>query len=61
MSKVIPFMALMKEVYLIFDVHLPKPGVFFQLFQDYQNCIAVAESNKLSPITKHIAIKHHHF
>ena len=61
MREVIPFMSLMKEVYFIFDIRLPKPEVFCKVFKDIQSCIAVADSNKLSPRTKHIAIKYHHF
>ena len=60
-SYVIPFVALMKEVSFIFETHLPKPEVFCKVFEDIQSCIAVAESNRFSPRTKHIAIKYHHF
>ena len=61
MREVIPFMELMKEVSFIFNIHLPNPEVFCKAFVDNQICIAVAESNKFSPITKNIAIKYHHF
>ena len=54
-------MALMKEVSFIFDLHLPKPEVFCKVFEDNKSCIDVAKSNKLSPRTKHIAIKYHRF
>ena len=57
MRGVIPFMEFMKEVYFIFDIHIPNLEVFCKLLEDNQSCIAVAESNKFSPITKHIAIK----
>ena len=59
--EVITFMALMKELSLIFFIHLPNPEVFCKIFEDNQSCTAVAESNNLSPITKHIAIKYHNF
>ena len=36
---VITFMALMKEVSFIFDIHLPKPEVFYKVFKDNQICI----------------------
>ena len=52
MRKLIPFMALMKEVYFILDIHLPKSEVFFKLSEDNKHCIYVAESNKLSPRRK---------
>ena len=61
MRKVIHFMALMKEVYFIFDIKIPKPKVFWKVSKDNKNCISVAESNKSSPITKYIAINYHHF
>ena len=57
--KVIHSMALMKEVYFIFDIHLPNPELFCKVFEDNQSCIAVVESNNFSPRTKHIAIKYH--
>ena len=60
MQEVIPFMSLMKEVYFIFDIHIPNPEVFGKIFEDNQSCIAVAESNTILPRTKHIAIKYQH-
>ena len=61
MRKVIPFMSLMKEEYFIFDIHLPKPEIFCKVFEDNQLRIAFVESNKISPGTKHIAIRYHNF
>ena len=46
----------MKEVYFILNIHLPKPEVFCKFSEDNQRCIAVAESNKVLPTTKHIDI-----
>ena len=60
MREVIPLMALMEEISLIFDGHLPNPEVFCKWFKDNKSCISVAESNKFSPRTKNIAIKYHH-
>ena len=61
MCEVIPFMELMKEVYFIFDVHLPKPELSCKVSKDNQICISVAESKTLPPRTKHISIKYNHF
>ena len=61
MREVISFMELMKEISFIFDINPPNPEVFCKAIKDNQSCIAVAESKKLSPRTKHIAIKYHHF
>ena len=54
-------MGLMKAVSFIFNIHIPKTEVFCIVFEENLNCISVAESNKFSPRTKHIAIKYHHF
>ena len=61
MREVIPFMNLLAEVSCVFDVHTPKPEVFCKVFEDNRSCIAIAEANKFSPRTKHIALKYHHF
>ena len=54
-------MELMKEIYFIFDINIPKLELLCKVFKENQSCIAVAESNKFSPRTKHIAIKYHCF
>ena len=60
--EVITFMALMNEVYFIFDNHIPKPEVFGKLFKDNKSFITVAEYNKFSPKKYiYISIKFHHF
>ena len=41
MRKVRPFMALTKEEYIYFDLHIPKPEIFCKVFEDNQSCIAV--------------------
>ena len=51
MRNVIPFVALMKELSFIFDIHLPKPEV------DNQSFISIVEYIKKSLTTKHITIK----
>ena len=59
--KVIPVMALIKELSFIFYIHIPRPELFSKVFEYNKICIDVAESNKFSPITKHIATNYHHF
>ena len=49
MRDVIPFMFLMKEIYLVFPVQLPTPEVSCQVFEDNTSCIKVAESPKFTP------------
>ena len=60
MHKVTPFMASMKEVYIFFDIHLPKPEVFCRVSEDNQSFITFAVSNSFSPRKKYIAIKYRH-
>ena len=58
---VIPMMALLLELNKLIDIHIPKPDIHCKVFEDNNSCIAVAESPKFTPRTKHIAIKYHHF
>ena len=59
MRELIIFMVLTKEVYFIFDIHLPNPELLCKAFEDNQSRIAAAESKKLSPITNNIAMRYH--
>ena len=58
MREIIPFIAFMKEVYFIFNINISNPEVFCKVFEDNKTCLAVAESNKFSPRTKHITINY---
>ncbi len=57
----IPIQNLVKEVICIF--HLPEPITDFciTIHEDNLSAISMAESLKITPRTKHIAIKYHHF
>ena len=61
MRSVLPLMELMKEINAIFPLYLPEPKMHCKVFEDNNSCISIAESNKFSPRTKHIALKYHHF
>ena len=61
MRQVIPLMNLLREINNIFPLHLPEPKMHCKVFEDNNSCISIAESNKFSPRTKHIALKYHHF
>ena len=61
MREVIPLMELLKEVNNIFPIDLPKPKVHCKVWEDNNGCISLANGEKFSPRTKHIAIKYHHF
>ena len=54
-------MNLIVKVGKVFPHHNPKPEFHCKLFEDNNICIRVAETSKLTPRTKHIAIKYHHF
>ena len=58
MREIIPFIAFMKEVYFIFNINISNPEVFCKVFEDNKTCLAVAESYKFSPRTKHITINY---
>ena len=60
LREVIPAMNLMVELNVIFPMKMSKPG-FCLVHEDNQSCIAMANSKKMTPRTKHIAIKYHHF
>ena len=51
----------MTELSVILDIHDPDPVVKCKVFEDNESCIAIANSGKFSPRTRHIAIKYHHF
>ena len=61
MREVIPSMELVKDVSFIFIIHLRKTEVSCKVFEGNQGFIAVADTKKISPRTKHITIKYHHF
>ena len=61
MREVLPLMELMKEIDTVFPLHLPDPKIHCKVFEDSSSCIAMAEAEKFTPRTKHIAIKYHHF
>ena len=61
MRQVIPMMNLITEISCIFDIYMPKPEVHCKVFEDNRSAITIAEANKFTPRTKHIALKYHHF
>ena len=52
-------MALINEVYFIFDIHLPKPEGFCKVSEDNKSCISVTDSKNYHQ-KKHTAINYHH-
>ncbi len=57
----IPGQNLVKEVSCIIDMLIPITDVCITCHGDNLLAIAMAESSKFTPWTKHIAIKYHHF
>ena len=51
----------MKELHKIFPVHITQPTFHCKVHEDNQLCIKMANSEKFTPRTKHIALKYHHF
>ena len=58
---VIPLIQLLKEVNNIFPINMPQTEVHCKVWEDNNGCITLAQEQKFSPRTKHIAIKYHHF
>lgn len=61
MQELIPFMSLMKETTDLFGLLTRDPVFRCTVWEDNESCITVVKSPKLTPRTKHIAIKYHHF
>ena len=61
LRKTIPVQNLIKEINCIFDLPNPMTDFCIRLHEDNLSAIAMAESLKFTPWTKHIAIKYHHF
>ena len=59
--EVLPLMKLIRELKHLFSVNNKDPEFFCEVFEDNRSTIAVAESKKYTPRTKHIALKYHHF
>ena len=59
--EVLPLISLMKELNEVLKINISKPEFFCEVFEDNRSTIAVAESKKYTPRTKHIALKYHHF
>ena len=61
LCETIPVQNLIKEIHCIFDLPNPMTDFHITLHEDNLSAIAMAESLKFTPRTKHIAIKYHHF
>ena len=61
MREVIQFLGIMKETAGLFGLLTRDPVFRCTVWEDNESCITVAKSPMLTPQTKHIAIKYHHF
>jgi hypothetical protein len=61
LRETLPMTSLMKEINVFFPLYLPSPRFVIKVREDNKSCIAMAQNLKISPRTKHIAIKYHHF
>ncbi len=58
---IIPLITLLEEINKVFPVHVKTPTFVCKVHEDNQSCITMADSQKFTPCTKHIALKYHHF
>ena len=61
LREAIPLQNLCKEINCIFPLFLPTTEFCLTVHEDNISTIAMAESLKFTPRTKHIALKYHHF
>ena len=61
LCEAIPIQNLTKVINCVFPLHIPQTIFCLTVHEDNCSNIAMAESLKFTPRTKHIAIKYHHF
>ena len=62
MQDLIPMRRLLQEVGNVLKLPFSKPAILHStMFEDNNGALTIATSPKISPRTKHIAIKYHHF
>lgn len=61
LREVIPMIEMMKELHRSFPLEITIPNFNCTVLEDNQSCISMANRQKFSPRTKHIALKYHHF
>ena len=58
---VLPLMTMMEEIDKVFSQLISKPNCFCKFHEGNQSCIQMTTGTNVSPRTKHIALKYHHF
>ena len=61
MREVLPFLNLMGKIKPFLPVADKNTNFFCTVWEDNRSTFKVAESPKLIPLTKHIALNYHHF
>lgn len=61
LREAIPIQNLAREINCVFPLYMPTTDFCLTVHEDNCSAIAMAESLKFTPRTKHIAIKYHHF
>ena len=61
LRQVIPLMTMMQEIQLVIPINVSEPDFVCKVHEDNQSCIKMATGVNISPRTKHIALKYHHF
>lgn len=61
LRELIHLLNLLEDFKRPFNLHLNTPNIKCTVFEDNQRCIAIDTSDKFTPLTKHIALKYHHF
>ena len=54
-------MTVMDELNEVFPFLMEIPQFYCKVWEDNQSCIAMATSQKITPQTKNITLKYHHF
>jgi len=61
MRDIIPMRALLSELTTLTRLTLGSTTTYSTIFEDNKGCVELANTPKMRPRTKHIALKYHHF
>ena len=62
MRDLLPMRRLLQEVGRVLELAFAKPAILYStVFEDNNGALSLAQSPKITPRTKHMAVKYHHF
>ena len=61
MTEIIPMMEHLEQLQKTLNIESKHPSVKCKVFEDDNGAIKLAKAPKIRPLTKHIALKFHHF